>query len=195
MRISGWIVLTFVVAFVYACKESDSGESEFGGVYQWADTVYAFSSQYGVTNFSAKKILGKPDYWPEACECNQSWAHLTKDGGREYIEIGFTQHNKPASSIAIFENYTPGAVDTVYVKNPGNGSWNMVWHGTAVEIGEDTTRIFVVSFPKTAFNVTDVRIAMASDSVIGWNEYDAVAISEDVFPADYDSTAGGSFYK
>lgn len=197
MRISRWAILVITLAFVYACAESDDSEeaAEFNGVYQWADTVYGFSSEYNITGFSANQILGKPDLWPEACECPNSWAHYRADTGREYIEIGFTQHNKPASAIAIFENYTPGAVDTVYVKNPGNGSWQMVWHGTAVNIGQDTTRIFVVSFPKTSFNVTDVRMAMASDSVIGWNEYDAVAISETVFPVQYDTTGEGFFHE
>lgn len=185
------LILAAVGMFA-SCESTDSG-TPFTGTYHWADTVYAFSSQWNTTSFSADQIKGTPTLWPDACECGGSWAAQSRDGQREYIEIGFTQHNAPASSIAIFENYGPGAVDSVYVQN-GSGQWVAVWYGKPVQLTQDSTRIFVASFPTTAFNVERVRFTVASDSIIGWNEFDAVAISESILPANYDTSAGGHFH-
>lgn len=186
------IIIAGIIFLLGSCESSDGERVLFDGSHHWADTVYAYSTQYNTGSFSAKQILGKPTLWPDACECGGSWASQTKDGQREYIEIGFSQHQGPASSIALFENYGPGAVDSIYVKNP-SGAWQLVWSGKWTALAENSTRIFVASFPKTSFDVTDVRIAVASDSALGWNEYDAVAISRGVLPTNYDTTGAGSF--
>ena len=58
-----------------------------------------------------------------------------------------------------------------------NNEWLVVWSGKAKPLKE-SSRIFVASFQITKFNVNEIRIAVNSPAVGGWNEIDAVAISD-----------------
>ena len=81
----------------------------------------------------------------------------------------------------MYETYNPGAADTVYVRNPNTGEWENVWSGTASFAGAEA-RIFMVYFPLTDYNVSDIRISINSPAVTGWNEYDAVSVSQETPP-------------
>ncbi len=142
---------------------------------RFADTVVRFSSQYTSGNWAAFQILGQPNVYPGYGDNPSAWTHATADGQREWIELKFNNPG-PISSIGIYETYNPGAVDTVYVKNPLNGLWDIVWSGTAAFTGAQS-RIFIVDFPLTVYSVSEIRIAINSPVVGGYNEYDAVAIS------------------
>jgi hypothetical protein len=145
-------------------------------VVRYADSVVAFSSQWSSTSWSARQALGPPDTYPNYGDISTAWASLTPDGQREYLVLWYA-NAAPIRYVAIYETWNPGAVDTIYVKNPGNGQWVVVWSGSAQPAG-DSSRIFQVSFPLTSFNVSEVRIAINSPAVTGWNEVDAVAISD-----------------
>jgi subtilase family serine protease len=143
---------------------------------RYADSVIAFSTQYTSTNWSAKQILGPPNTYPKYGDMATAWAPETQDFYREWINLSF-RNPAPVQSIAIYETYNPGAIDTVYVKNPSTGQWQVVWSGTAAALPNPDSRIFLINFPVTSFNVGEVRLAINSPAVIGWNEYDAVGIS------------------
>ena len=142
---------------------------------RFADTVVRFSSEYSSVNWAAYQILGQPNVYPSYGDNPLAWAHSTPDGQREWIELKFNNPG-PISSIGIYETYNPGAVDTIYVKNPLNGLWDIVWSGTAAFAGSQA-RIFIVDFPLTVYAVSEIRIAINSPAVESYNEYDAVAIS------------------
>ncbi|MBK8927522.1 MAG: hypothetical protein IPM74_16885, partial [Crocinitomicaceae bacterium] len=91
----------------------------------------------------------------------------------EFLELHFN-NPMPVDSVSIYETYGAGAVDTIYVRNPSTLLWEIVYSGTASAVGG--SQIFSVSFPMTAFAVSDVRIALNSPAVPSWNEIDAVAI-------------------
>lgn len=143
----------------------------------YAGEVISFSSQYGPVNWSAQKALGQPDVYPAYGDYTHSWASLTASGQREFLELSFTNPMK-VSHIAVYENYYPGAVDTIYVRNLSTGVWIKVWEGTASAAPAES-RIFEVSFELTTFMVDAVRIAINSPAVPGWNEIDAVAIADE----------------
>ncbi|MBI5215020.1 MAG: T9SS type A sorting domain-containing protein [Ignavibacteriae bacterium] len=142
---------------------------------RYASTVLAYSTQYSGTSWSAARALGAPDVYPNYGDNSYAWASGSPDGQREYLEFLFN-NPAPVSSIAIWETYNPGAVDTIYVKNPSTSLWEVVWSGSAVSAGS-SSRIFSVNFTSTAYNVSEVRIAINSPAVGGYNEIDAVGIS------------------
>jgi hypothetical protein len=146
------------------------------GQIRWADSVISFSSEFDTVAWAAYQILGPPDTYPNYGDIATAWSPYSQDTGREWIEL-YYNNPAPIRSVAIYETYNPGAVDTVYVRNPNTQQWQIVWSGTAAPTGVDAARILIVNFPLTSFNVTDIRLALNSPAVSGWNEIDAVAIS------------------
>jgi len=143
----------------------------------YASEVITFSSQYGPVNWSAQKALGHPDVYPSYGDFTHSWASFTASGQREFLELSFPIAMK-VSHVAVYENYFPGAVDTIYVRNQSSGTWVKVWEGKASAAPAEA-RIFEVSFELTEFLADAVRIAINSPAVPGWNEIDAVAIADE----------------
>lgn len=141
---------------------------------RYATSVINFSSQWSPDDWAATKILGEPDVYPAHYDSINAWAPLTPNGPREWIEIGF-DNPLPVSEILIYETLRPGTVDTVYIKNPETGLWEMVWQGTATPAPLEA-RILTVAFPTTSFPVSQVRIAMNTAAVAYWNEIDAVGL-------------------
>ncbi len=141
----------------------------------FATSVLAFSSQYTTTSWSAEQALGAPDTYPNYGDIPTAWASASPDGQREFLVLGYDTA-APASGVSIYETYNPGAVDTVYVRNANTGQFVRVWSGTA-EAAPLQARIFTVLFPRTAFPVNAVRIAINSPAVSSWNEIDAVSLT------------------
>lgn len=141
---------------------------------QYASTVLAFSSQWGTSSWSAFQATGAPN--TNSCgDITTAWASASADGQREFLELGYSTPQNVASIIVI-ETYNPGAVDTIYLRNASNGSWNMVFSQTAASVAA-CPRNFVVNITPTSYLVNAVRLAINSPAVFGWNEIDAVGIS------------------
>ena len=151
------------------------------GQVRYASSVIGFSTEYNTTTWSAGQALGAPNVYPNHGDIAGAWASATQDGQREFLVLGFSDP-APVQSIALYETYNPGAVDTIYVKNPGTGQWQVVWSGTAAAAPAQA-RIFIANFTLTSFNVSEVRIAINSSAVSGWNEIDAVGISSQTIPS------------
>jgi hypothetical protein len=147
---------------------------------RWVDSVIAFSSEYGTGSWSANQVIGLTNVYPGYGDYSAAWASANSDGQREFLELHFADA-APASRVAVYETYNPGAIDTVYVRNPNSGDWEIVWQGTATSAGY-TSRIFSAYFPLTSFSVSDVRLAINSPAVSGFNEIDAVALSDEEPP-------------
>ena len=143
-------------------------------VIRWATSVIGFSSQYSSPAYGAVQVLGEPNVFPNYGDDSKAWSPRTENGQREYLELGYTDPI-PVAGVAIFETYYPGAVDRVEVRNADTEEWVEVWTGTAAAAPQEA-RVFLVSFPKTAFLVDAVRIELDSPGVPGWHEIDAVAL-------------------
>ncbi|MBI3194931.1 MAG: T9SS type A sorting domain-containing protein [Ignavibacteriae bacterium] len=142
---------------------------------RYATSVIAYSSQYGSSVYAATQALGAPDVYPSYGINGKSWASLTGDGQREYLVLSF-DNPEPVTSVGIYETYRPGAVDTIYVKNPDTGLWEVVWKSAAGSKG-DSARFFLANFTTTAFDVSEIRLAINSPAVSGFNQIDAVVLS------------------
>ncbi|MBK7999920.1 MAG: hypothetical protein IPK15_14690 [Verrucomicrobia bacterium] len=142
---------------------------------RWAVRVLGFSSEYDSNFWSAAKALGTPDTYPAYGDITNAWASITSDVQREFLELGYDQP-EPINAVSIYETLGPGAVDKISVRNANTGLWHEAWSGTAAPAGE-TSRIFTVTFPMTPFPVDAIRIDINSPAVTGWNEIDAVSVS------------------
>ncbi len=186
------VVVFFLVSslFVVGCGDDTSGS---GGNIRWADSVIAYSTQYDSVDWSAHQALDAPNTYPDYGDIETAWTSEFQDGGREFLELGFFENPQPVAAIAIFETYKPGFVDTVYVKNDFTGLWEVVFYDSAKAAG-DTSRINIINFTRTSFNVFAIRIAMDMAAVPGWNEIDAVGISPDPIPDYTDRDYWGPYW-
>lgn len=156
-----------------------------GAVPQFAAWVDAFSSQYDAYYWSAAQALGAPNVYPDYGDLEYTWASLTPDGGREFIQLGYADPMQ-IMGIDIYETFNPGSIDTVYVRNPILDVWEMVYSATATP-GPEVATILHITFPVTAYEVHSIRIVMNSPAVPGWNEIDAVSI----IPAESNELCNG----
>ncbi|MBO9631789.1 MAG: T9SS type A sorting domain-containing protein [Chitinophagaceae bacterium] len=141
---------------------------------RYATGVVAFSSEYSPTSWSAAQTLGAPN--TTGCgDINTAWASRTSDGQREFLELEFADP-APINRVYIHESLAPGAVDTVYVFNPGTQQYEKVYEATAIG-GAPCPRRFAIILPQTSFPVSRIRIAINSQAVPGYNEIDAVGIA------------------
>ena len=141
---------------------------------RYATSVISYSSQFSCCDWGVDRALGEPNVYPNSGDNSEAWASATADDQREYLVL---QYNNPApiNFIDIYETFTPGAIDTVYVKNPGTGQFETVYTATAAPATEQA-RILHITFATTSFNVSQIRIAINSPDVQDFNEIDALGI-------------------
>jgi len=134
---------------------------------QWAATVRDVSSEYSSDGWSARQVLGPPDVFPASGDIPKAWASLTPDANEEYIEVGFAQPMR-AVGIDIYETFNPGAVALV----------QLIEESRVTSIVPDPTneQPLRVRATCTAEPVVAVRVTLASASVPGWNEIDAIGL-------------------
>lgn len=141
---------------------------------RYATGVVSFSTQYSTGSWSAAQTLGAPN--TVGCgDISTSWASANPDGRREFLELSF-DNPAPINRIFIHETLSPGAVDTVYVLNPNTQVYEKVYEATAAG-GKPCPRAFAINFALTSFPVSQIRIAINSPAVPGYNEIDAVGIA------------------
>ena len=149
---------------------------------QFASKVLGFSSQNSNVGYTAKQALGTPNVYPNYGVSTNAWISNTPDGQREYLVLGFA-NAQAINFVDIYETANTGAVDTVFVKNPTTLAWDMVYSRTATAapptLVAKKTRI---SFPITAYAVSEIRIAINSQIVAGYNAIDAVSIGKSTSP-------------
>lgn len=149
---------------------------------RWATSVIRVSNQYSANEWGSKRALNEPDVYPTYGDIQYAWSPTNPDNPREFLELRFANPG-PINFINIYETFNPGAIDTVYVKDP-TGAWVRVYAENALPAAEEA-RILNIPIPQTTFNVTDIRIALNSAAVPGFNEIDAVGIGLDTTYTSY----------
>jgi hypothetical protein len=159
---------------------------------RFANAVVGYSSQYENSNYSASQVLGTANVFPDYALSPKSWMSNTADGQREYLELSFP-NAAPVNFVDIYETANAGAVDSVFVKNPGTLAFDLVYSTTAAPTAP-VARKNRISFPLTAYNVSEIRIAINSPAVTGHNAIDAVSIGKKDLPGTFSTylwTPGG----
>ena len=97
----------------------------FSQQVQWANKVIKFSSDLGGKQNGIKRILGKPDVFPQGGNSANAWTPKNALDGREVIELGF-ENPQTVKQIAVFENLNAGSVIKVMVSSK-DGKYESVW--------------------------------------------------------------------
>ncbi|MBX9806547.1 MAG: hypothetical protein K2X95_01990 [Flavobacteriaceae bacterium] len=92
---------------------------------QWAKKVIKFSSDLGGKQNGVKRILGKPDCFPQGGASGNAWIPKNALDGKEVVEVGF-EKPQTVKQIAIFENLNAGCVVKIGV-DTGSGKYETVW--------------------------------------------------------------------
>ena len=141
---------------------------------QWASEVVEYSSQYMSTKYSADQVLGQPNSFPKGGDSKVSWSPKTEDGKLEFIKVKF-ENPMPVLQVVIYENHHPGSVSAVYLYDENDKEY------LAAEFKSKSTmrvtRILEVNMPITSYNVAAVKVELECKKVEGYNQIDAIAIS------------------
>lgn len=92
---------------------------------QWASKLIKFSTDLGGKQNGIKRILGKPDAFPQGGSSANAWMPKNALDGREIIEVGF-EKPQTVKQVAVCENLNSGCVVKISVDN-GSGNYETVW--------------------------------------------------------------------
>ena len=92
---------------------------------QWASKIIKMPSDLGGKQYGIKRILGKPDAFPQAGSSPNAWSPKNALKYRDVLEVGF---DKPQTvkQVAIFENLNSGSVEKISVAD-ASGNYQVVW--------------------------------------------------------------------
>ena len=145
----------------------------------WADKVLGVSSEYVGTNqqHKASQLVGKPNKLPQAESGGTAWRPAQEDGGEEWLKVGFS---KPTTirQVAVAQNFGGGCI-TKIIAYDSKGTEYLIFERKT----SDTSPLFRLIFSKqTAFAVAAIKVVLDTKLVGGWNEIDAVGVSESAQP-------------
>lgn len=92
---------------------------------QWASKLIKFSTDLGGKQNGIKRILGKPDAFPQGGSSANAWMPKNSLDGREIVEVGF-EKPQMVKQVAVCENLNAGCVTKISVDN-GSGNYETVW--------------------------------------------------------------------
>jgi len=189
-----------------------------GQQIQWANKLIKYSSDLGGKQFGIKRILGKPDVFPQAGNSPNAWAPKKALDGYEIVEVGF---EKPQSvkQVAVFENLNAGCVVKISL-DTGDGKYKTVW----TRIRDYRTPTYKATIPadhayyfkrkrrkiqeapdvfnpgveravleSVVSNVVAVKIEFNFALLPGQKQVDAIGISDSEQPIDAEINVGSQF--
>lgn len=148
---------------------------------QWASKVLGVSSERSDPTedgpqYKAAQILGKPSKLPNTGSSRAAWSPAGADtNGDEWIKVGFARPMK-IRLVCVAENHNPGAIIRIFAADSANKE-----HLIHENIGAAPTvpgRMWNIVIPQTSFKVHAIKLVMTPSLVRGYNEIDAVGISE-----------------
>ena len=154
---------------------------------QWASNVIEFSSQFGVRQYSAQQILGKPNVLPNLGASPNAWAPKRK-GREEYIVVGFETPIR-IQQIAIAETHNPGGIRSITAYDRDDRAYEVHrFEPGYLPIEGRLLRIFI---DPTDFEVHALKIVVDGKVLQGHFGIDAVAISGSNEPVSVDILISG----
>jgi hypothetical protein len=139
-----------------------------------ASSTYSTNPKNKETGWSPYKMVGKPDV-DKYGDNGNAWASKSPDKGIEWVKLTFPKAVN-ATGIRIRQSYNPGAIIKIELIDD-KGKNHTVWSGvddTKYETGK--IKYFTTDFDKTDYKTKNVKITLATNSVSGWNEIDAVQL-------------------
>jgi hypothetical protein len=146
---------------------------------QWATSAKA-SSTYATNlddlsaTYHFMRATGAPDTDGYG-DRSTAWATKDTDSGIEWIDLQFA---KPvnATEVKIRQNFNPGAIIKIELFDE-NSTAHSIWQGPdATKYIPSSISWLTATFEKTTYKTQRVKITLATNTVPGWNEIDAVQL-------------------
>ncbi|OFY24915.1 MAG: hypothetical protein A2W98_03810 [Bacteroidetes bacterium GWF2_33_38] len=146
---------------------------------QWASKIVKVSSEYSNYEKSAKMLLGRPNVYPRVADAVTAWSVEEKKGVEStepaLVRVGFNDPMR-IQQVAVVENFNPGSVDKITIF--GVGGEKTVVYEKSPGATKEKSRIINVIFEATEFFVKEVEVSLKPGEVEGWNQIDAIGISD-----------------
>jgi len=120
---------------------------------QWASTVVGFSSQKSSKANAASTVLGSPNAMPQGGQNPNAWEATEREN--QYITVGFDKPQQ-AQQVVILENYMPGSVTKVTAIDTEGKSYVLAAYAEAQIL--EPQRVLTISMPKTAYQISKIRV-------------------------------------
>lgn len=152
----------------------------------WASEVIGFSSEYfdenNPTQHTAKQILGKPNVLPAIWQSPCAWSPARPESRQdEWIKVGFEKAIF-VKQIAIAENFGAGAISAIILYDLEDKG-HLVYKNQLTQPASTQGRMLNIFLKhKTTYKVKAVKIKLNTIDVGGWNNIDAIGISESKTP-------------
>ncbi|RIK78916.1 MAG: hypothetical protein DCC68_14250 [Planctomycetota bacterium] len=152
------------------------GQNSDSGILGVTGDLYVIPEKTGNKRpWGPEQATGAPDV-PQAGDDARAWAALTQDDQDEWLELTYAE---PVEVVAVqvFANYCVGAVSRVTVFDAHTAGLQYTWEGKdpVKTSGPYSRGVSIVTIP-ASIRTNRVRIELASKSVVGWNEIDAVGL-------------------
>jgi hypothetical protein len=148
---------------------------------QWVSKVLGFSSErVDASNpgpqYRAIQVLGKPNTYTFG-ETSAAWSSEQADNFKnEFLKVGFTTPSI-TSKVIIVENLNPGAITQIFAYDSTYTEY-LIYDNNKHDI-EAKGRFWNVSIPKTNYKVHAIKIIINPYLVKGFNQIDAIGVSEE----------------
>lgn len=171
----------YLTCFGVSCLMFCFSFSAHAQLTQWANKVIGFSSErtdpinQGL-EYRATQVLGAPSKLPQTGDSKGAWSPAGADtNGDEWIKVGF---EKPAKikQVSIGENHNPGAIIRIFAYDSTNTEHLI--HENVNDVPKIAGRMWNIAIPKTPYSVYAIKIVMSPSRVPGYNQIDAIGISE-----------------
>jgi hypothetical protein len=146
---------------------------------QWASDAEASSSYAGEkpekgASWAPEQMTGKPNVEHYADD-GKAWAPQDQDKGLEWVKLTYSKAVN-ATEVRVRQSFNPGAIIKVELIDE-NGKSHTVWEGVdKTKYERDKIQYFFAKFDETPYKTKTVKITLATNSVPGWNEIDAVQL-------------------
>lgn len=171
---------TSLICFILLISFLSNAQKTF-----WASRVIAFSSEYADKETTkenrAIQALGRPDKLPQIGSSTCAWQPLTQDNPEEeFLIVGFDTI-MTIRQVAIAENFGQGCIIRVEAFDELD-NLKLLWsnkNAPTTEVG----KMHNILLPKSSvFKVRAIKIILNTDRVKGWNQIDAIGISQSDVP-------------
>ena len=148
---------------------------------QWASKVLGFSSERVEANnpgsqYRAIQVLGSPNKLPQNGESVCAWSSAGADTyAEEYIKVGF-ENPVRIKQVSIAENWGAGAVVRILAYDSTDREY--IIHENKEDGPTEKGRMWNIIVPLTEYKVSAIKLIVAPAKIPGFNQIDAIGISE-----------------
>ena len=144
---------------------------------QWvtgAEASSTYQDHKGADSWSAEQLIGPPDVDTYG-DNGKAWTSKDQEKGIEWIKLTYDKAVNP-TEIRIRQTFNPGSIIKVELIDV-KGKSHTVWEGVdKTKYEPDKIQYLKVKFDKTDYKTKSVYITLATNSLPGWKEIDAVQL-------------------